>query len=245
MNKVLVKNAAVWDYEIEVVETRALWERYKGVALTYRSASVDFGRKLWLAHQAMGGSNKPGRKKNVPAVQKNVPPRTITDFIDSIGMPRQTFYDFITRIRESIESGVDLLALPEDMKLVEAAAPKSQQEVELEEKIANQEEEIDGRDEAIQDLKEDIAAEKDHVENALAEIEKLKAESEKGGKPDPALRRRIAELEKREKELAEEVDWLSSAVSFKNELRALISAAEEMTMLGKRVLRPKVKQSNK
>ncbi len=107
MNEVLVKNATDWDYEIEVVETRALWERYRGVALTYRSASVDFGRKLWLAHQALGGSNEPGRKKNVPLAQKNVPVAhknaqvgTITDFIDSVGIPRRTFYNFIKRYYE-------------------------------------------------------------------------------------------------------------------------------------------------
>jgi len=250
MNEIQTKNG--WDYEIEVIETRALWERYRGVALTYRSASVDFGRKLWLAHQALGGSNKPGRKKNVPLVQKNVPlvqknapVGTITDFIDSVGIPRQTFYNFIKRIKESIESGVDLLALPEDMKLIEMAAPKSLQEVELEEKIALQEEEIEGRNEAIELLKKDIVKEKDRVRDAKMETKKLKAESEKEGKPDPALQKRIAELEKQEKKLSEEVDWLDTAASFKNELRAFISAAEEATMLGKRVLRPKVKQSSK
>ncbi len=239
MSKLLVKNATDWDYEMEVIETRALWERWKGIALTWRSATVDLGRKLWLSYQALDREGKRGRPK------ENRATRSITEFAEAIGMPRRTYTEFIKRMKEMLESGIDLEALPSDMKLVEAAAPKSQQEVELEEKITRQEEGIKGRDEAIQFLKGDIVKEKDRVLVAKIEIKKLKAESEKGGKPDPALQKRIAELEKQEKKLSEDVEWLSTAVAFKNELRALINAAEEMTMLGKRVLRPKVKQSSK
>lgn len=250
MKKVQTKNEQfdvfAWDYEIEVVKTRAAWERWKGITLTWRSATVELGRRIWMAHKALGGGHTLGRKKNVPVGQKNVPVgHSITEFIEQIGISKTTFYRFIKRIDTMVEEGIPIQELSGDMKLVEAAAPKSQQEVELEEKIALQEEEIKGRDRAIESFKKSIRVEKIRVKNSKEEIEKLKAESEKIGKPDPALQKRIAELEKREKKLSEEVDWLDTAASFKNELRALLSAAEEMMMLGKRVLRPKAKQSGK
>ncbi len=45
---------------------RAVWERGKDIALTRRSATVDLGRKLWTAHQALGGGDgKTGPKSGV------------------------------------------------------------------------------------------------------------------------------------------------------------------------------------
>jgi len=233
-------DVSAWDYEIEVVKTRAAWERWKGITLTWRSATVELGRRIWVAHKALDADSKGGRPKTVRAGQKTVRAgHTVTEFITGVGMARSTFYDFIKRMDEMMDAGINLLELPADMKLVEAAAPKSQAEVELEEKIAKQETAIKNRDRTLTEFKEDLNKEHNKLETSRKTIRELKKEANKQSEPDPELLKRIENLQKQEENLTDQVDWYSTAAAFKTELQALLNTFDRVSSLGKRVLQTK------
>jgi len=193
-----------------------------------------------VAHQALETDPKGGRPKTVRAGQKTVRVgHTITEFIKSVGMARSTFYDFIKRMNEMMDSGINLLELPADMKLVEAAAPKSQAEVELEEKIAEQGKELTSREKAAEEYKEGVKEEHAKVLAANKTIKTLKEKAEKQAEPDPELLKKIGELEKRQAKLEKEVDWYDTAVSFKTEMTVLLDHLNIVNTLGKKVLSAK------
>jgi len=217
-----------FDFELEVVETKALYDRWKGVALTWRSATVDLGRRLWRTHQELGGDDgKKGPK--VRARTSKVRVRTIKDFYEAVGMPKRTFYDFIERIRKSIEEGVDIMALPGDMKLIEAATKKSQHEVELEEKLSKMEEEIAGRDEAIIEYEKAFKELEENATDFEDQIATLKAKLEGGENPE--LIARIEKLEKKEALLAQKINWTGTATTFKKRLQSFCKKTSEISEL--------------
>ena len=78
-------------------------------------------------------------------------------------MPKQTFYNSINKIKSMLEAGIDIEALPEGMKLIEANAPKSQSEIDLETQVVEMEERIKGQDKSINNLKDNIRREKKRV----------------------------------------------------------------------------------
>jgi len=233
-------DVSAWDYEIEVVKTRAAWERWKGITLTWRSATVELGRRIWVAHKALDADSKGGRPKTVRAGQKTVRAgHTVTEFITGVGMARSTFYDFIKRMDEMMDAGINLLELPADMKLVEAAAPKSQAEVELEEKIAKQEKLIAIREKTMKEYKAGVEEEHEKVIEAKKTIRELKKQAKEQDEPSPELLNKIEELEKRQEKLEKDTDWYSTAASFKTEMTVLLDHMSTVETLGKKVLRSK------
>jgi len=200
---------------------------------------VDLGRKLWLAHRALGGTHVKGRKKLSLDKNNLSGDKKIGDFVEAVGIPSKTFYRFIERIDTMIEEGVDVMSLPSDMKLVEAAAPKSQAVVELEEKIAKQETAIKNRDRTLTEFKEDLNKEHNKLETSRKTIRELKKEANKQSEPDPELLKRIENLQKQEENLTDQVDWYSTAAAFKTELQALLNTFDTVSSLGKRVLQTK------
>ncbi len=228
-----------FDFELEVVETKALYDRWKGIALTWRSATVDLGRKLWRVHQELGGEGPGKYQSKVPTGTIKVPTGTLKDFYEAVGMPKRTFYNFIKRIKDSIEEGVDIMALPGDMKLIEAATKKSQREVELEELVAEQKVGIESRERTLVEFEKDIKKEQKEVEDAYDIIADLKKKAKAQTKPDPTLLKEIEELEKRQVALAKEVDWYNTASSFKQEMTVLLDHLHMVERVGKKIVSSK------
>ena len=229
-----------FNYDLEVVETKALMDEWKGVALTWWSVDGKLCSKLFKAYEALGGGEGPGAyRSKVQSGTSKVQSCTLKDFYEAIGMKKRTFYNFINRTKSLIEAGADIENMSGSMKAIADVTGKTQREVELEELVAKQKEEIEGREKAMTEFKEDMEEQIQKVEDAEVIIADLKEKAEAQTEPDPALLKEIKALEKRQATLAEEIEWYNTAVSFKKEMTVLLDHLNKVGHLGKKIISTK------
>ena len=221
-----------FNFSLEVVETKALVDEWKGVALTWWSVDGKLCSKLWKAHQTLIDS-KVGHKDSKVGVP------TVKDFYEAIGMKRSTFYNFINRTKELVEAGADIENMSGNMKAIADMTGKTELEIELEDKVANQEKELASREKAADEYKEGVKAEHKKVLDANKTIRELKKEAKEQAEPDPELMKKIEELGERQEKLEKSTDWYTTASSFKAEMTVLLDSMTKVEMLGKKILSSK------
>ena len=225
--------ATRFNFDLEVVETKALVDEWKGVALTWWSVDAKLCSKLFRAHEALGVDPKGGRPKK--AVQN----WTVSDFITGIGMKRQTFYNFINRTKKLVEAGADIENMSGSMKAIADMTGKTEKEIELEELVAKQAGEIANRESARDQYKADVKSEQVKVAAGKATIQELKAKAKAQTEPNPELLKKITELEGRQTKLEKDIDWYISAADFKSKMNVLLDQMGMVETLGKRLISTK------
>nr|WP_319473056.1 hypothetical protein [uncultured Sphaerochaeta sp.] len=74
-----------WDYEKSVAITKPLVE-------AHRKLTLDLIRNLYLAQQALRNS---GHRSDLPSCQMAQGPRTFEDYLNAIGLPKRTAYNWL------------------------------------------------------------------------------------------------------------------------------------------------------
>ena len=226
-----------FNYDLEVVETKALMDEWKGVALTWWSVDVELCSKLFKAYEALGGGEGPGKyQSKVQSGTTKVQNRTLKDFYEAIGMKKTTFYSFINRTKSLIEAGADIENMSGSMKAIADLTGKTANEIELEELVTKLKVGIKGREKALSEYKGDIKKEQEKVKAAHTTIADLKEKAKAQTEPDPALLEEIEKLEKRQATLAEEVDWLSTSSAFKREMTVFLDQMRMVGSLGEKIV---------
>ena len=231
-----------FNYDLEVVETKALMDEWKGVALTWWSVDGKLCSKLFKAYEALGGGEGPGKyqsKVQGSTSKSKVQNYTLKDFYEGIGMKKKTFFNFINRTKTLIEAGADIENMSGSMKAIADMTGKTEKEIELEELVAEQKVGLEGRERALIEYKKDMKKEQKKVTDAYVIIADLKEKAEAQTEPDPTLLKEIEELEKRQTALAKEVDWYNTASSFKQEMIALLDHLHMVEHIGKKIVSSK------
>lgn len=226
-----------FNYDLEVVETKALMDEWKGVALTWWSVDGKLCSKLFKAYEALGGGKGPGAyRSKVSSDTSKVSSETLKDFYEAIGMKKATYYRFIDRTKKLIEAGADIENMSESMKAIADVTGKTANEIELEELVTELKVGIEGREKALSEYKEDIKKEQEKVKAAHTTIADLKEKAKAQTEPDPTLLEEIEKLEKRQATLAEEVDWLSTSSAFKREMTVFLDQMRMVGSLGEKIV---------
>jgi len=232
--------ATRYNFDLEVVETKALVDEWKGVALTWWSVDGKLLSKLFKAYEALGGGKGPGAyRSKVQKQTSKVQSWTLKDFYEGIGMKKQTFYNFINRTKGLIEAGADIENMSGSMKAIADMTGKTEREIELEELVAKQTGEIANRESARDQYKADAKKEQAKVAAGKVTIQELKAKAEAQTEPNPELLKKITELEKRQTKLEKDIDWYTSAADFKAKMTGLLDQMGMVETLGKRLISTK------
>lgn len=222
-----------FNFDLEVVETKALVGEWKGVALTWWSVDGKLCAKLFKAHGALMEDSKVGHKDSKVGVP------TVKDFYEAIGMKRSTFYNFINRTKKLVEAGADIENMDGNIKAIADMTGKTEREIELEELVAKQEKLITIREKTMKEYKAGVEEEHNKVIVAKSTIRELKQQAKEQAELSPELLEKIEELEKRREKLENDTDWYSTAASFKTEMTLLFDHLNTVGMLGKKILKSK------
>lgn len=221
-----------FDFDVEVVETKALVDEWKGAALTWWSVDGKLCSKLFKAYEALGGGEGPGKyqsKVQGTTSKSKVQSCTLKDFYEGIGMKKRTFYNFINRTKQLLEAGADLENMSGNVKIIADMTGKTEKEIELEEKLVKLEDEITGRDEAIDEYEKAFKEWEENATDLENQIATLKAKLEGGENPE--LIARIEKLEKKEALLAQKINWTGTAATFKKRLQSFRKKTSEISEL--------------